>query len=208
MMSMAQTFAAHPGAIPGHPGVAHGGHPMAPGHPSNQGVPGGGQQPVVSMAQMHPGASGSGVAQVSQAGPMMVGMSHGVGGVPGVSSGGGPSAHALSHLNPGNAQIFQQHNMQQARKSVSYFLYKSFALLVCSFTCAYPVVHYSLLSRCISQLISLFRLRWPASSALYTWFVLNCKSLLLRDIHCGPRTPELCYSRFQIYLQVYMLGLL
>lgn len=118
MMSMAQTFAVHPGAMPGHPGVAHGGHPMASGHPSSQGVPGGGQQqPVVSMAQMHPGASGPGVAQVSQAGPMMVGMPHGVGGVSGVSSGAGPNAHALSHLNPGNAQqIFQQQQMQQARK--------------------------------------------------------------------------------------------
>lgn len=127
---MAQTFAVHPGAMPGHPGVAHGGHPMASGHPSSQGVPGGGQQqqPVVSMAQMHPGASGPGVAQVSQAGPMMVGMPHGVGGVPGVSSGAGPNAHALSHLNPGNAQqIFQQQQMQQARKLVSHVLEKPLA---------------------------------------------------------------------------------
>lgn len=164
---MAQTFAAHPGAMPGHPGVAHGGHSMAPGHPSNQGIPGGGQQPVVSMAQMHPGASGPGVAQVTQAGPMMVGMPHGVGGVPGVSSGGGPSAHALSHLNPGNPQqLFQQQQMQQVCKFVCYFTSKSLALLVCNFTCAYPVVSYCFRGASVSgmQLVPLFLLRRPSSS--------------------------------------------
>lgn len=59
----------------------------------------------------------------------MVGMPHGVGGVPGVSSGAGPTAHALSHLNPGNAQqIFQQQQqMQQARKLVSHVLEKPLA---------------------------------------------------------------------------------
>lgn len=108
-------FAPHPAAMSGHAGVAHGGHPMAPGHPSNQGVPGGGQQPGVSMGQqMHAGVTGPGGPQVSQAGPMMTGMMQ-AGGPPGVSGGGGPSAHALSHLNPGHQGGYAQ--QQQASKS-------------------------------------------------------------------------------------------
>ena len=87
---------------------------MAQGHPSNQGVPGGGQQPGVSMAQqIHTGVTGPGVPQVSQAGPMMAGMMQG-GAPAGVSGGGQPSAHALSHLNPGhqNQMFAQQHQLQ------------------------------------------------------------------------------------------------
>ena len=45
--------------------------------------------------QMHMGVSGPGVPQVSQAGVMMGGMPPGA---------GGPSQHALQHLNPGAAQ--------------------------------------------------------------------------------------------------------
>ena len=47
----------------------------------------------------------------------MVGMPHGGG--PGVSVGGpgGPSAHALSHLNPSaHPQMFQQHQQQMAAR--------------------------------------------------------------------------------------------
>lgn len=198
---MAQPFAAHQGAMPGHPGVAHGGHPMAPGHPSNQGVPGGVQQPVVSMAQMHPGASGPGVAQVSQAGPMMVGMPHGVGGVPGVSTGGGPSAHALSHLNPGNPQqIFQQQQMQQARKLVSYILWKSRVVCLYSYippTPSYLTASFRGASNGAMQLIPSYLLCWPYSSGLYTSITsTNFKSLLVIDINHVLKLVELYHSRF------------
>ncbi|KAL8666413.1 MAG: hypothetical protein Q9202_001436 [Teloschistes flavicans] len=96
-------------------GMAHGGHPMAPGHPSNQGMPGGGQQPGVTMGQqMHggvPGSIGPGVPQ-GQPGPMMGGMMP-TGG-PGGASGNGPSMHALSHLTPGHpGQMFAQQQQQQ-----------------------------------------------------------------------------------------------
>ena len=118
---MTQPFASHPPGMAGHTGVAHGGHPMAQGHPSNQGVPGGGQQPGVNMVQqMHTGVTGPGVPQVSQAGPMMAGMMQG--GTPaGVSGGGQPSAHALSHLNPGHQnQMFAQN--QQLCEFISWLL--------------------------------------------------------------------------------------
>lgn len=117
MASMSQPFATHPAGMAGHAGVAHGGHPMAQGHPSNQGVPGGAQQPGVTMGQqMHAGVAGPGVPQVSQAGPMMAGMMQG-GPPPGVSGGGQPSAHALSHLNPGHQnQMFAQQQQLQACK--------------------------------------------------------------------------------------------
>lgn len=118
MASMAQPFTQHPG-MPGH-AMPHGGQPMVQGHPSNQGIPGG-HQPGVSMGQqMHPGMAGPGGPQVSQAGPMMGGMMPG-GGAPGVS-GGGPNAHALSHLTPHQGQMNpqfaaqQQQQMQQASK--------------------------------------------------------------------------------------------
>ena len=118
MASMAQPFASHPAGMQGHTGMPHGGHPMAPGHPSSQGVPVGGQSGASMPQQMHAGlAGGPGGPQVSQAASMMP---QG-GGVPGVAPGGGPSAHALSHLNPGHPQqqqqqMFQQQQMQQASK--------------------------------------------------------------------------------------------
>lgn len=108
MASMAQPFAQHP------PGMAvHGGHPMIQGHPSNQGIPGGGQPGIPMAQQMHPGVVGQGGPQVSQAGPMMAGMMPG-GGPPGVT--GGPSAHAQAHLNPGHQGPMYQ-NQQQMCKS-------------------------------------------------------------------------------------------
>lgn len=114
MASMAQPFATHPPGMAGHAGVAHGGHPMAQGHPSNQSVPGGGQQPGVTMGQqMHGGVTGPGVPQVSQAGPMMARMMPGDA-PPGVSGGSGL---ALSHLNPGHQnQMFTQQQQLQACK--------------------------------------------------------------------------------------------
>lgn len=100
-------------------GVPHG-HPMAMGHPSNQGGPAGGQPPGAVMGQqMHPGLSGPGGPQVSQAGPMMANIPLGAGGPgPGGPGAGGPSAHALSHLNPGQAQqIFAQQQQQQHQQA-------------------------------------------------------------------------------------------
>lgn len=67
-------------------------------HPGQQ-VPG---QPGMPQ-QMHMGVSGPGGPQVTQA--MMGGMPPGA---------GGPSAHALQHLNPGQAQQAQQIYQQQA----------------------------------------------------------------------------------------------
>ena len=127
MASMSQPFPAHPG-MAGHAGVAHGGQPMVHGHPSSQGVPGG-QQPGVSLGpQMHPGITGPGGPQVSQAGPMMAGMMQGAG-PPGVS-GGGPSAHALSHLNPHQFTPQHQH-MQQVCKFQISFLRQAHISLSC-----------------------------------------------------------------------------
>ena len=116
---MAQPGFAHPGAMPGHNGLPHGGHPMGPGHPANQGIPGGGQIGVSMGQPIHAGMpTGSVAPQVSQVGPIMGGIPQGSG-APGVSI-GGPSAHALSHLNPGHSQQLyvqqQQQAMQQAGK--------------------------------------------------------------------------------------------
>lgn len=119
MMAAAQPFAAHPGAMAGHPGMAHGGHPMAQGHPSNQGMPVGGPQPGVAIGQqMHAGVVGPGGPQAGQPTPMMGGMMP-AGGPAGVSGNGQPSVHALSHLTPGPghpSQMFaaQQQQMQQS----------------------------------------------------------------------------------------------
>ncbi|KAL8882900.1 MAG: hypothetical protein Q9198_000173 [Flavoplaca austrocitrina] len=106
-MAAAPSFASHPGAMAGHAGMAPGGHPMAPGHPSHQGIPGGGQQPGMAMGQqMHGGVM---VPGGQQGHGMMGGMMPG-GGPAGTSGNGGPSmqAHALSHLAPGHAYAQQQ----------------------------------------------------------------------------------------------------
>lgn len=66
------------------------------------------QGPGAGMVQqIHPGVSAAAGPQVSQPGPMMAGMPPGAG----TTGPGGPvpNAHALSHLNPAQAQhLFQQ----------------------------------------------------------------------------------------------------
>ena len=98
MTSLAQAYSPHPGSMQQHPGMAQG-HPMGVPHNPGQGQPG-------MPQQMHMGVSGPG-PQVTQAGAMMGGMPPGA---------GGPSAHALQHLNPNQAQqaqLFQQQQQQQ-----------------------------------------------------------------------------------------------
>lgn len=74
---------------------------MAAQHP-NAGHPG-----PSMVQQMHPGVSAPGGPQVSQAGSMMGGMPQGNG--TSGPAGPMPNAHALSHLNPAQAQhMFQQ----------------------------------------------------------------------------------------------------
>ncbi|KAI9754615.1 MAG: hypothetical protein M1815_005497 [Lichina confinis] len=89
------------------------GHPMTTGHPPNpnQVVVSHAPGQVVQQQQMHGMVSGPGSVQASQGGAAM-------GGIPtAVSTGAGvgPSAHALSHLNPGQAHLLQQ---QQLSKSI------------------------------------------------------------------------------------------
>lgn len=104
MQNLAQAYSPHPGGIQQHPGVPPG-HPMA-GVQHNPGQPGPG------MPQgMHMGVSGPGGPQVSQPGALMGGMPPGA---------GGPSAHALQHLNPGQAQQAQQLYQQQQAMACKY----------------------------------------------------------------------------------------
>ena len=90
---------------------------MVHGHPSNQGVPGGGQPGVTMGQQMHPGMAGPGGPPVSQAGPMIGGMMQ-AGGPPGVS-GGGVNAHAMSHLTPHQSQMFTPPPPPQQQQQIS-----------------------------------------------------------------------------------------
>lgn len=100
-MSIQQPFAPQPGGMV-HPGMPPG-HQMAPGQPGHPGHMVG--QPGGMMQGMHPGVSGPQVTQ----GPGVTGMPQGVGMGTGV---GVPSAHAMSHLGPSQAQfIHQQQNM-------------------------------------------------------------------------------------------------
>lgn len=95
MASMGPGFG-HPNVMQQHPGVP-GGHPMAQGmphNPSQQGVPGGGMPPQLGAHMAVSGAPGSQVP----AGLM--------GNMQPVA--GGPNAHALQHLNPGQPQMFPQ----------------------------------------------------------------------------------------------------
>lgn len=86
-----------------HPGVQ--GHPMGMPHNPNQQIPG---QPGMNP-QMHMGVSGPGGPQAGQAAAMMGGMPPGA---------GGPSQHALQHLNPQAAQAaYMQQQQQMACKS-------------------------------------------------------------------------------------------
>lgn len=69
--------------------------------------------------QIHPGVTGPGGPQVSQAGPMMASMMPGGG--PPVASGPGPSPLTLSHLNPhGGPMISQQGQMQASKYKVAF----------------------------------------------------------------------------------------
>lgn len=115
---MAQPFPAHQG-IPQH-GMPPG-HPMPAQHP-NAGHPGPGM-----VQQIHPGASAPGGPQASQAGPMMGGMP------PGASTAGPggpmPNAHALSHLNPAQAHLFQQQGFPQNCKSGNFAAFPVLSLL-------------------------------------------------------------------------------
>ena len=118
LASIPQPFPGHQAGLAGHAGVAHGGLPMSQGHPSNQGVPGVGQQPGVSMGQqMHAGIAGPGATQVTQAGPIMAGMIQT--GVPAGVPGPGPSAMALQHLNPAHhGQVLAQQQQQQHQQQL------------------------------------------------------------------------------------------
>lgn len=107
---MAQPPFTHPSAMPGHAVVAHGGQAMVHGHPSNQGVPGGGQPGVTMGQQFAPGMAVPGGPPVSQAGPMMGGM------IP--PGAGGPTAQAMAHLNPVPNNPYQQ----QMSKSTFFYL--------------------------------------------------------------------------------------
>ncbi|PYI35309.1 hypothetical protein BP00DRAFT_442833 [Aspergillus indologenus CBS 114.80] len=77
---------------------------MAPGQHPNA-------HPGAGMVQaVHPGVSAPGGPQVSQGGPMMAGMPPGAG----TTGPGGPvQAHALSHLGPAQAHMFQQPHFAQ-----------------------------------------------------------------------------------------------
>lgn len=100
-MSIQQPFAPQPGGMV-HPGMQPG-HQMAPGQPGHPGHlvgPG----PGGMVQQMHPGVSGPQVTQ----GPVVTGMPQGVGMGTGV---GVPSAHAMSHLGPSQANFLHQQNM-------------------------------------------------------------------------------------------------
>ena len=67
---------------------------------------------------MHPVVSAPGGVQATQGSPAMAGLAAGaVGPGAGGSTGAGPSAHALSHLNPGQAQQLLQQQQQQMCKS-------------------------------------------------------------------------------------------
>jgi hypothetical protein len=122
-MMMTQPFPAHQG-IPQHPGLPPG-HPMAQAQHHNathMGV-----QPGAGMVQqIHPGVSAAG-PQVSQPG-MMAGMPPGSG----TTGPGGPvpNAHALSHLNPAQAHLFQQQQFAQNCELQFHLQFKLFLFFV------------------------------------------------------------------------------
>ena len=106
MASMGPNFTPHPGGMQQHPGVPPGHPGMAPGMAHNPSQPGG--QPGGMQHLAHMGVSGPN-PQVNPAAMM--------GGMP---PGAGPNAHAMQHLNPQQAQLFQQqqHLNQMACKEV------------------------------------------------------------------------------------------
>ena len=84
--------------------------------------------------QLHPGITGPGGPQVSQAGPMMGGMMQG-GGPPNVS-GVGPSQHALSHLqNPHQNQLYAQQQQQQQQQQMQHVCKSHYLFLLEALTC-------------------------------------------------------------------------
>ena len=95
MASMGPGFG-HPNVMQQPPGVP-GGHPRGPGmphNPSQQGVPGGGMPPQLGGHMNVSGAPGNQAL---------------MGTMP--PSAGGPNAHALQHLNPGQGQVFSQQQL-------------------------------------------------------------------------------------------------
>jgi hypothetical protein len=101
MTSMGPGFAGHPAGMQQHPGVP--GHPMAPGMAHNPSQPGAPAGAMSHQLAAHMGVSAPG-GQVNAAAMM--------GGVP--PGAGGPNAHALQHLNPSQAQLFQQQQFAAA----------------------------------------------------------------------------------------------
>ena len=104
-LTQSSSYPPHPGGIPQHPAMSQS-HPMGVPHNPGQPAPGIPQQMHMSV---------SGPPQVTQGGAMMAGMPPGA---------GGPSAHALQHLNPNQAQqaqIFQQQQQMACKCSVLFF---------------------------------------------------------------------------------------
>jgi len=106
MTSMGPGFTPHPGGMQQHPGVPPGHPGMAPGMAHNPSQPGG-QPGGMPQHMNHMGVSGPG-GQVNPAAMM--------GGA--MPPGAGPNAHAMQHLNPPQAQFFQNNPM--ACKPASY----------------------------------------------------------------------------------------
>ncbi|KAK1754327.1 hypothetical protein QBC47DRAFT_215879 [Echria macrotheca] len=103
MANIAASFPPHAGGMQQHPGAPPG-HPMQPGmgHNPNQPGPGMPQHMVAHMGVSGPGP------QINPA-ALMGGMPPGA---------GGPNAHAMQHLNPAQAQMFQQqHTMCECHAS-------------------------------------------------------------------------------------------
>lgn len=92
-------------------------------HTPGQQVPG---QPGMPQ-QMHMGVSGPGGPQVTQAGALMGAMPPGA---------GGPSAHALQHLNPGQAQQAQMYQQQMGQMACKFFAPCTPSSKVCTFRSA------------------------------------------------------------------------
>ncbi|KAK4644488.1 hypothetical protein QC761_305240 [Podospora bellae-mahoneyi] len=93
-------FQAHPGGMQQHPGAPPG-HPMAPGMAHNPSQPGATQAGIPHNMMGHMGVSGPG-PQMNAAALMGGGMPPGA---------GHPGPHGMPHLNPAQAQLYQQQQM-------------------------------------------------------------------------------------------------
>jgi len=91
---MGPAFSPHPGAMQQHPAGPP--HPMAPGMAHNPSQPGTNPGGIPQHLVAHMGVSGPG-AQINPA-ALMGGMPPGA---------GHPNAHALQHLSPAQAQMYQ-----------------------------------------------------------------------------------------------------